>query len=112
MIVPLDARAAAIDNAAWSLILTPRYSSWPSGSMQITFDDPSNDVFHSEKPKPRVIDYILTRNSDKIGYVDRRVALLTSKWGMNKEYLSDHNGIEATIEFKNTQIPYLSNVQK
>jgi hypothetical protein len=36
MIVPLEARAAAIDSAAWSLILTPRYSSWPSGLTQIT----------------------------------------------------------------------------
>ncbi len=81
-----------------------------SGNMKITFDDEANDVYRSVHPDPRQIDYILTRNSQLIHWIRRKVAVLKSKWGKGKEYLSDHNGIEAYIEFKNAD--YLSKVYK
>jgi len=77
-----------------------------SGTMKITFDDESNDVYKSAHPDPRQIDYVLTRNSRLIQWVRRKVAVLKSKWGKGQEYLSDHNGIEAYIEFRNAA--YLS----
>jgi len=79
-----------------------------SGNMKITFDDEANDVYKSVHPDPRQIDYILTRNSQQIQSIRRTVAVLKSRWGKGKEYLSDHNGIEARIEFKN--VDYLSKV--
>ena len=73
-----------------------------SGKMKFTFDDLDNDAFQSSRPDPRRIDYILTRNSQSLLRISRKVAILKSKWGGNKEYLSDHNGLEAAIEFKKT----------
>ncbi len=71
-----------------------------SGSRKITFDDESNDMFKSNNPNPRLIDYILTRNTHVIHWINRKVAVLKFKWGKGAEYLSDHNGIEAVIVFR------------
>ena len=81
-----------------------------SGALKVTFDDISNDVFKSLHPDPRRIDYVLTRNSNCIQRMNERVAVLKSRWGENREYLSDHNGLEAVIEFK--QVDYLTKVFK
>ena len=81
-----------------------------SGNIKITFDDEANDVYRSAHPDPRQIDYILTRNSQLIKWIRREVTVLKSKWGKGQVYLSDHNGIEAYIEFKN--VDYLSKVYK
>ncbi len=70
-----------------------------TGKTKITFDDELNDVFKSNHPDPRRIDYVLTRNSHLIKQISRRVAVLKSKWGKGQEYLSDHHGIEADILF-------------
>ncbi|MEI6061712.1 MAG: sphingomyelin phosphodiesterase [Bacteroidota bacterium] len=70
-----------------------------SGKVKITFDDASNDVYKSVHPDPRRIDYVLTRNPQLIQFMSRRIAVIKSKWGKDKEYLSDHNGIEADILF-------------
>jgi endonuclease/exonuclease/phosphatase family metal-dependent hydrolase len=70
------------------------------GTIKITFDDISNDEFKSLHPDPRRIDYVLTRNSQLISWIKEKVAVLKSRWGENKEYLSDHHGLEAVIEFK------------
>ncbi len=81
-----------------------------SGTMKTTFDDESNDVYKSPHPDPRRIDYVMTRNSRFIQWINERVAVLKSKWGENKEYLSDHNALEAVIQFKNQD--YLTKVFK
>ncbi|MEI7661834.1 MAG: sphingomyelin phosphodiesterase [Bacteroidota bacterium] len=78
------------------------------GSMKVTFDDLSNDVFKSPHPDPRKIDYVLTRNPHLIRWINERVAVLKSRWGNKRDYLSDHNGLEAVIEFKN--VDYLTRV--
>jgi hypothetical protein len=80
------------------------------GTNKITFDDQSNDAFHSRHPDPRQIDYILTRNSQLIQWMYRQVSVFKSRWGKGKEYLSDHNAIEATIEFR--KLGYLSKTDK
>jgi endonuclease/exonuclease/phosphatase family metal-dependent hydrolase len=77
-----------------------------SGNPKVSFDDESNDAYKSAKPNPRLIDYILTRNSQLIRWIRRKVTVLKSKWGQAKEYLSDHNEIEAVFEFK--KFEYLS----
>lgn len=71
-----------------------------SGKMKISFDDESNDTFKSGHPNPRLIDYILTRNSNIIQWISRKVAVLKFPWGSGTEYLSDHHGIEAVIVFR------------
>ena len=80
------------------------------GSMKITFDDLSNDVFQSPHPDPRKIDYVLTRNPHLIRLINEKVAVLKSRWGNKKDYLSDHNGLEAVIEFNN--VDYMTKVFK
>ena len=79
-----------------------------SGKTKITFDDESNDAFKPAHANPRMIDYILTRNSNVIQWISRRVAVLKFRWGKGAEYLSDHNGIEAAIVFRKGD--YLSKV--
>ena len=81
-----------------------------SGNVKITFDDRSGDRFQSSHGNPRLIDYVLTRNSEFIQWIDRKVAVLESRWGKGEEYLSDHHGIEAVIKFKTSD--YLSTIYK
>jgi len=71
-----------------------------SGKTRISFDDEANNTFNSGHPNPRLIDYTLTRNSNVIQWISRRVAVLKYKWGNGAEYLSDHHGIEAVIIFR------------
>jgi len=71
-----------------------------SGKTKVTFDDETNDVYKSAHPDPRRIDYILTRNGQLIQWINRKVEVLRSKWGKNKESLSDHNALEAAFEFR------------
>ena len=71
-----------------------------SGTMKVTFDDESNDAWTSPNPDPRRIDYVFTRNAHLLRDITEKVAVLKSQWGENKEYLSDHNGLEADIEFQ------------
>ena len=71
-----------------------------SGTMKVTFDDESNDAWKSLNPDPRRIDYVFTRNAHLLRDITEKVAVLKSQWGENKEYLSDHNGLEADIEFQ------------
>jgi len=79
-----------------------------SGKIKITFDDESNDVSKSRHGNLRLIDYILTSNSNVIQWISRRVAVLKVRWGSGTEYLSDHHGIEAIIVFRKGE--YLSKV--
>ena len=79
-----------------------------SGKMKITFNDETNEAFKTTPANPRMIDYILTRNSNVIQWISRRVAVLKFRWGKGTEYLSDHHGIEAAIVFRKGD--YLSKV--
>jgi endonuclease/exonuclease/phosphatase family metal-dependent hydrolase len=81
-----------------------------SGNIKVSFGDEENDAFKTLPCKPRLIDYVLTRNPSMIRWISRKIAILKSKWGHGTEYLSDHNGIEAIITFK--KMDYLSKVYK
>jgi endonuclease/exonuclease/phosphatase family metal-dependent hydrolase len=81
-----------------------------TGTAKFSFGDRLNDAFPSARKNPRLIDYVLTRNSKFIRWVQRKVAVLKSTWGEGKEYLSDHHGIEAVIEFRSPN--YLSRLIK
>jgi len=61
-----------------------------------TFADQFNDVY--KNINPRIIDYVLIRNSNNIQCIDRHVVILKNKWSKGF-YLSDHNALEATILF-------------
>ena len=100
----------AVENYRVMLNLLDAKDEGISGTMKITFDDESNDVFKSRHPDPRRIDYVLTRNTKLIHWITEKVAVLKSRWGENREYLSDHNGLEADIEF--TAVNYLTRVEK
>jgi len=80
------------------------------GTNMVTFDDQSNDAYHSPNPDPRQIDYVLIRNSQVTQKMFRQISVFKSTWGKGKEYLSDHNAIEAVIEF--TKPEYLSKAIK
>ena len=81
-----------------------------SGAVRVTFDDEANDVYQSPHPDPRRIDFVLTRNAQFILNMKEEVAVLKSGWGDHKQYLSDHNGLEAVIRFKSPD--YLTKVFK
>jgi len=72
-----------------------------SGQLKVSFDDESNDAFRSPHPDPRRIDYMLTRNGNLIRHISRDITVLRSGWGDGKQYLSDHNAIEAEVLFSN-----------
>lgn len=71
-----------------------------SGPMQVTFDDESNDINRASNRNPRLIDYILARNTRLISHISRKVSVVKAKWASNRYYLSDHHGVEATVFFR------------
>jgi endonuclease/exonuclease/phosphatase family metal-dependent hydrolase len=99
-----------IENYAGMLTILNAENGVVSGKTKISFDDEANDTFKSNHPRPRLIDYILTRNSNIIQMISRRISVLKFKWGNGAEYLSDHHGIEAVIVFKKGD--YISKVYK
>ena len=76
---------------------------------KFTFDDEKNDVYKSHN-NPRIIDYVLIRNSQFIGTIKRDIITLKNKWKKGY-YLSDHNAIEADIEFYTIK-SYVNNLKK
>ncbi len=97
-----------VDNYKGMLTILNAEDGVISGIKKFIFDDESNDAFRSTHPNPRLIDYILTRNSNLIQWISRRVAIIKLKWGKGTEYLSDHNGLETFIVFRKGD--YLSKV--
>jgi endonuclease/exonuclease/phosphatase family metal-dependent hydrolase len=72
-----------------------------SGIEKYSFSSPDNEITKGLNEKPRLIDYILLRNSHTIQFISRKIAVIKNNWGMNHHSLSDHNAIEATIAFLN-----------
>lgn len=73
-----------------------------SGDEKITFGFPMNQKVQKVIEKPRQLDYILTKNSDVLDVIKRKVSVIKGKVATNENNLSDHYGIEATIVFKPT----------
>jgi endonuclease/exonuclease/phosphatase family metal-dependent hydrolase len=75
-----------------------------SGQTRVSFDDVLNDYSRTPNPNPRLIDFILTRNTEAVKRVERKVAVIKGNWGGGREYLSDHHGIEAVFHFRNPSL--------
>jgi endonuclease/exonuclease/phosphatase family metal-dependent hydrolase len=72
-----------------------------SGIEKYSFSSDDNEITKVLNEKPRLIDYILLRNSLAIKSISRKIAVIKNNWGLNHHSLSDHNAIEATIAFSN-----------
>lgn len=69
------------------------------GDLHVTYDEQNNTLAKSENGRQEVLDYILTRNSDIIATMQRKVLeFYTTKTG-HKAHLSDHYALEATLQF-------------
>jgi endonuclease/exonuclease/phosphatase family metal-dependent hydrolase len=78
------------------------------GLLNVSFASPGNEITQNTNEQPRQIDYILIRNHEIFKSIIRKIALITHSWGEGHQSLSDHNGIEATIDFG--QPAYLSTI--
>jgi endonuclease/exonuclease/phosphatase family metal-dependent hydrolase len=72
-----------------------------TGLERYSFSSDDNEITKGLNEKPRLIDYILLRNSLAIESISRKIAVIKNNWGLNHRSLSDHNAIEATIAFSN-----------
>lgn len=72
-----------------------------SGVEKYSFSSEDNDITKGLNEKPRLIDYILLRNSSAVRSISRQIAVIKNIWGINHHSLSDHNAIEASIAFSN-----------
>ena len=70
-----------------------------TGNEKYSFSSDDNEITKGLNEKPRLIDYILLRNSRAIETICRKIAVIENSWGINNQSLSDHNAIEATIAF-------------
>lgn len=70
-----------------------------TGMEKYSFSSDDNEITKGLNEKPRLIDYILLRNSHAIESISRKIAVIKNNWGLNHRSLSDHNAIEATIAF-------------
>jgi endonuclease/exonuclease/phosphatase family metal-dependent hydrolase len=64
-----------------------------------SFSSPGNEITRNKNERPRLIDYILTRNSQFIESITRKIRIFQHQWKENFKTLSDHNAVEATIRF-------------
>jgi len=72
-----------------------------AGLEKYSFSSDDNEITKGLNEKPRLIDYILLRNSQAIKSISRKISVIKNNWGFNHRSLSDHNAIEATIAFSN-----------
>lgn len=79
-----------------------------SGEENITFGFRINKTVQQHTEKPRQLDYIFTKNTALLSKVIRKVVVITDNWANRKEYLSDHHGIEATIQFGQSEVTTVS----
>ncbi len=71
-----------------------------SGDEKITFGFPLNQEATESHQKPRQLDYILTKNSQLLDLIKRKITVIHEEMTNRYVCLSDHYGIEATIQFK------------
>ena len=70
-----------------------------SGDVKFTYDEMNNTLARSAMGKKSVIDYILVRNEQWIGHIERKVQTFYVKTGRRSSNLSDHYAMEANINF-------------
>ena len=69
------------------------------GDLQTSFDEVNNKLAQKESGEKQLIDYVLVRNSEAIKDIERQVFLLKGCIREIDSDLSDHYGIEATVNF-------------
>jgi len=98
-----NTNARQTENYQGMLTLLDAQDGLLSGPLQITFDDESNDIRKTTNRNPRLIDYILARNTRLISRISRKVSVVKAKWAKNRYNLSDHHGVEAVVIFREPQ---------
>jgi len=70
------------------------------GEVKVTIGGIANDMSSGGTTNQYEIDYILVRdNGTGIKSIKRKVSILQHQWSKKRKDLSDHYGVEATIEF-------------
>ena len=69
------------------------------GDTQSSFDEVDNKLAQKENGKKLLIDYVLIRNTKSIKEIERHVCVMKDRIKNIDSDLSDHYGIEATIQF-------------
>jgi endonuclease/exonuclease/phosphatase family metal-dependent hydrolase len=81
------------------------------GDILTTFDEVDNNLAKVENGKRRLIDYVLVRNNKLLNVIRRRVAVFKEYKNNLSFDLSDHYGMEASINFGTgaglAALPYL-----
>ena len=75
-----------------------------SGDVKFTYDEMNNTLARNATGKKSVIDYILVRNEQWIGHIERKVQTFYTKIGRRSSNLSDHYAMEANINFNATPL--------
>jgi len=70
-----------------------------SGDVKFTYDEKDNTLARNSSGKKCVIDYILVRNEQWIGHIERKIQTFYAKIGRRSSNLSDHYAMEANINF-------------
>ena len=82
------------------------------GDLQTSFDEVDNKLAQKENGEKQLIDYVLVRNQKAIKDIERQVCVLKGCIRDIVSDLSDHYGIEATVNFSNPPPLSLSLLQK
>ena len=69
------------------------------GNLQTSFDEVNNKLAHKENGEKQLIDYVLVRNLEKVMDIERQVSVLKGCIRDIDSDLSDHYGIEASVNF-------------
>ncbi|MBN1790248.1 MAG: sphingomyelin phosphodiesterase [Bacteroidales bacterium] len=71
-----------------------------AGEIQTSYDEVDNELAQKKDGKKQLIDYILIRNKQLVNSISRRILVLKEYKDKHEFNLSDHYGIEASIQFK------------
>jgi hypothetical protein len=67
--------------------------------VKFTYDEIDNTLVRKASGEKKLIDYILVRNQQWIGTIERKVQTFYEKIGQTPANLSDHYAMEANVYF-------------
>jgi endonuclease/exonuclease/phosphatase family metal-dependent hydrolase len=70
-----------------------------NGSLNVTYDEIENNLAYKENGRRRILDYALVRNGEQLRNIDRKVQSFVSSKDSDETHLSDHYGLEVSIQF-------------
>ena len=71
------------------------------GDVHVTYDEVNNNLARNKNRELKVLDYVLTRNTNLIDKIERRVEKFLSNVNGKSTNLSDHYALEFVVNFKN-----------